>query len=397
MRLSMRILAAACLSVALPHGLCAEDAAPPDLKKRQSLAKGLLLAELSASNFAARASQMNATAIQNGAGEPATVKFNQEVGPAMEKALHEVRKYLSVRHKQWPQGYDIEISFEDKYQPKDGPSAAVACALMIESLIAGTEIDPKFAVTGDLNADGSVQPVGGVADKIRGASRDCQIVAIPSRCETQVLDAVLDEGLAPLINVQVLLVSSFDEALAASAPTRPPALAGAVATFAEVQTVLRRQQNPAPMLANPHVQGRLRKVLAAAPNHLSASALLRAGLGRLPKKFSLAGALAQIDKSTDFLLRAIRTEKTDALSPDEVAGALSKLSRLRPNLDQRTWRYADTLVDFGEAVRAFRKQPPRTDPEILKALERIRGKARLVDGEIDKIRSNKALMEEMMR
>ena len=80
-----------------------------------------------------------------------------------------------------------------------------------------------------------------------------------------------------------------------------------------------------------------------------------------------------------------------------MAGALSKLSRVRPTLDQRTWRYADSLTDFGETVRTYRKQPPWTNPEILKAVQRIRDKARAVDGEIDKIRSNRALMEEMLR
>ena len=43
-----------------------------------------------------------------------------------------------------------------------------------------TEYDPKFAVTGDLNSDLSVQPIGGVTAKIRGATKaKCNIVAVP--------------------------------------------------------------------------------------------------------------------------------------------------------------------------------------------------------------------------
>ena len=136
---------------------------------------------------------MNATATPlDKRGNPTNIRFNQRVGKAMDSALKEVTKYLRVKHDTWPSGYDIEIAFEDRFTAKDGPSAAICCALLLDSLVSGKTIDPFFAVTGDMNADGSVQPVGGVPAKVRGAfSKSCKYVAIPTKNARSLSDLVL--------------------------------------------------------------------------------------------------------------------------------------------------------------------------------------------------------------
>lgn len=49
----------------------------------------------------------------------------------MSGASDEVEKFMKVRHaNSLPKGYTIEFGFADKHTLKDGPSAAVACALM---------------------------------------------------------------------------------------------------------------------------------------------------------------------------------------------------------------------------------------------------------------------------
>ena len=135
-----------------------------ELKAKQSTLKGLLVQPLSGGNFAGKASQMNATATPlEDRNHPLKIRFNQRVGKNMDGALKEVTKYLRVKHNDWPSGYDIEIAFEDRFTSKDGPSAAICCALLLDSLVTGQKIDPLFAVTGDMNADGSIQPVGGLS------------------------------------------------------------------------------------------------------------------------------------------------------------------------------------------------------------------------------------------
>lgn len=139
------------------------------LKSRSSRVNGLLVAELEGGKIAGATSQLNVVAVPQSEVAESTLAFNQKIGPMMEQALQEVRKFQTIRQGRWPAGFQIEVSFADKYTPKDGPSAAVACALLLEGLFTGTVWDSAMAVTGDLNADGSVQPVGGLPAKIRSA------------------------------------------------------------------------------------------------------------------------------------------------------------------------------------------------------------------------------------
>ncbi|NQX84206.1 MAG: endopeptidase La, partial [Mycoplasmataceae bacterium] len=45
---------------------------------------------------------------------------------------------------------DIHVHVPEGATPKDGPSAAICCALLLDSLVTGQKIDPLFAVTGDM-------------------------------------------------------------------------------------------------------------------------------------------------------------------------------------------------------------------------------------------------------
>ena len=98
--------------------------------------------------------------------------------------MAEVLKFMQLRHSGWPKGKAIEISFQENFSPKDGPSAGVACALLLDSLITGGKLDEQFSLTGRLNVDGSVQPIGGVAAKVSGATAGGRkIVGVPKANE----------------------------------------------------------------------------------------------------------------------------------------------------------------------------------------------------------------------
>ncbi|WP_075089859.1 S16 family serine protease [Verrucomicrobium spinosum] len=128
------------------------------LKRRNASVGGLLVVPLGGSRYAGKTSRLSISALKLDYGGPASVAFNQEVGPSMTTALGEVVKFHSVRHDGALRDHRMELSFDDKYSPKDGPSAAVACALLLESLVTGVELDPGFSVTGDMNADGRYSP-----------------------------------------------------------------------------------------------------------------------------------------------------------------------------------------------------------------------------------------------
>lgn len=55
--------------------------------------------------------------------------------------------------------------------PKDGPSAGVTLLTSLASLVTGTKVNPKIAMTGEITLRGSVMPVGGIKEKVIAAHR----------------------------------------------------------------------------------------------------------------------------------------------------------------------------------------------------------------------------------
>ncbi|KAL9108462.1 MAG: hypothetical protein Q9227_006796 [Pyrenula ochraceoflavens] len=55
--------------------------------------------------------------------------------------------------------------------PKDGPSAGLAHTIALVSLFSGKAVPPTLAMTGEVSLRGKVHPVGGIVQKLIGASR----------------------------------------------------------------------------------------------------------------------------------------------------------------------------------------------------------------------------------
>ncbi len=71
----------------------------------------------------------------------------------------------------WFASHDVHIHVPAGAVPKDGPSAGVAMATAIVSLVTGRPVANDVGMTGEVTLTGQVLPIGGVRDKVLAAQR----------------------------------------------------------------------------------------------------------------------------------------------------------------------------------------------------------------------------------
>jgi ATP-dependent Lon protease len=87
------------------------------------------------------------------------------------------------------QEWDIHIHIPAGATPKDGPSAGIAIATAVLSLLKGKPVPREVAMTGELTLSGRVLPVGGIKEKILAARRaEVKTVILPKRNEENLDD-----------------------------------------------------------------------------------------------------------------------------------------------------------------------------------------------------------------
>jgi ATP-dependent Lon protease len=156
------------------------------------------------------------------------------VGNVMQESARAALSYVRTRYKE----LGLESNFYDKTDihlhvpagatPKDGPSAGVAMAASLVSLLSGRKIKRNLGMTGEITLRGQVLPVGGIKEKVLAAYRNgLKTVVLPKRNEFD-LEDVSDEVKNKL---EFVFVETVDEVLTAAlekrrAPRRTKTLSG---------------------------------------------------------------------------------------------------------------------------------------------------------------------------
>jgi ATP-dependent Lon protease len=85
--------------------------------------------------------------------------------------------------------YDIHIHVPAGSIRKDGPSAGVAMAVALTSLLTNKKVKPSVAMTGEITLSGRVLPVGGIKEKMLAAKRSgIRHIILPDRNENDLLE-----------------------------------------------------------------------------------------------------------------------------------------------------------------------------------------------------------------
>jgi len=113
---------------------------------------------------------------------------------------------------------DVHVHVPEGATPKDGPSAGVAMAIAIISVLTGIPIRKDIAMTGEVTLRGRVLPIGGLKEKLLAALRSgVKTVLIPQDNEKDLVD--LPENVRSAL--EIVPIGTVDEAVA-RALTRPP-------------------------------------------------------------------------------------------------------------------------------------------------------------------------------
>jgi ATP-dependent Lon protease len=112
---------------------------------------------------------------------------------------------------------DVHVHVPEGATPKDGPSAGVAMAVAMISVLTGVPVRKEVAMTGEITLRGRVLPIGGLKEKLLAALRSgVKTVLIPAENEKDLAE-VPDNVKSGL---RIIPVSTVDEvmALALTAP-----------------------------------------------------------------------------------------------------------------------------------------------------------------------------------
>jgi ATP-dependent Lon protease len=113
---------------------------------------------------------------------------------------------------------DIHVHVPEGATPKDGPSAGVAMATAIVSVMTGIPVRHDVAMTGEITLRGRVLPIGGLKEKLLAAARGgIKTVLIPednAKDLTEISDAI--KG-----GMNIIPVARLDDVVA-KALVRPP-------------------------------------------------------------------------------------------------------------------------------------------------------------------------------
>jgi ATP-dependent Lon protease len=103
---------------------------------------------------------------------------------------------------------DVHVHVPEGATPKDGPSAGVAMAVAMVSVLTGNPIRKDLAMTGEITLRGRVLPIGGLKEKLLAALRSgIKTVLIPQENEKDLAD--IPENVKSAL--EIIPVSTVDE------------------------------------------------------------------------------------------------------------------------------------------------------------------------------------------
>jgi predicted ATP-dependent protease len=118
-------------------------------------------------------------------GQPGVVDIEREAklgGRLHSKGVMILTGFLAGRYaREQPLALSASVAFEQQYEEIDGDSAASAELYALLSSLADIALSQSIAVTGSVNQQGAIQPVGGINEKVEGFFDVCRLRGLTGR------------------------------------------------------------------------------------------------------------------------------------------------------------------------------------------------------------------------
>jgi len=155
------------------------------------------------------------------------VKHTGKLGDVMQESVSAALSYVRSRSVSFGikptifEKRDIHVHVPEGATPKDGPSAGIAMATSIVSIMTGIPVRRDVAMTGEITLRGRVLPIGGLKEKLLAALRaGITTVFIPRDNEKDLVD--IPESVKK--HLKVIPVAHVDEVISQALIRKPEAI-----------------------------------------------------------------------------------------------------------------------------------------------------------------------------
>jgi len=156
-----------------------------------------------------------------------TIKHTGKLGDVMQESVSAALSYVRSRSITFGikpnifEKRDIHVHVPEGATPKDGPSAGIAMATSIVSVMTGIPVRRDVAMTGEITLRGRVLPIGGLKEKLLAALRaGITTVFIPRDNEKDMAD--IPDSVKR--NIKVIPVAHVDEVIRQALVRKPIAI-----------------------------------------------------------------------------------------------------------------------------------------------------------------------------
>ncbi len=294
----------------------------------------------------------------------------------------EAVKYLGLSHAGALSGMKVDFDIEADLDSAEGPGANLSCAIITDALLNGYQVDSIVASCGDVNADGTVQPVWDLYTRLKATEDELPPVILIAPGDDYVVDDVLLlDGPKLFLDTQIIKVEKLSDAVSIASQKRAEKIRDALNLYASIQKVL--ASGDSKMLTNSHVQNRLNQVLEILPGHLSATQLKRVSEKKYPRRLSSY-------YSFDLVFGALRPLIEDGYEVNALGSVsesdLAALKKYQPRLDP-------SLAELAKAVIAF-EQGGNLGSDRMIEKKRL---AQRIKEELNQVSSDPVIREKIMR